>query len=81
MHALKSEFTNLSFLQHPLESASHAHGTIQGCSTDPVSMIQGYNYYNKYNSRCNYSRLHNFRQKNFSDFSRIFQGQITVFKD
>ena len=42
MHALKSEFTNLSFLQHPLESASHAHGTIQGCSTDPVSMIQGY---------------------------------------
>ena len=42
MHALKSEFTNLSFLQHPLESASHAHGTIQGCSTDPVSIIQGY---------------------------------------
>ena len=42
MHALKSEFTNLSFLQHPLESASHAHGTIQGCSTDPASMIQGY---------------------------------------
>ena len=23
----------------------------------------------------------NFRQTNFKDFSRIFQGQITVFKD
>ena len=24
---------------------------------------------------------YNFRQTNFKDFSRIFQGQITVFKD
>ena len=41
-------------------------------------MIQGYNYYNKYNKyyRCNYSRLHNFRQKNFSDFSRIFKDKL-----
>ena len=25
--------------------------------------------------------LYNFRKTNFKDFSRIFQGQITVFKD
>ena len=25
--------------------------------------------------------IYNLRQKNFKDFSRMFQGQITVFKD
>ena len=28
-----------------------------------------------------YHGSYNFRQTNFKDFSRIFQGQITVFKD
>ena len=44
-----------------------------------VSVLEGVDC--KIKPYINIHGSHNFRQRNFTDFSRIFQGQITVLKD